>query len=268
MNRLEGKALKAYKSEAWPKFLATVDPDGMPNVVPVLTLKAADPATLIFARMMVWKTLSNFQSTGIATSCCFGPGSNYWRVRLEFVEMAKSGPYLEEFNKMALFRYNAYAGVTDVGVFRVKEVLSPRKMRWAGRLLEMRNVRKAASAVARPIADGGPMPPPVIEHFSRRAALKYTARVDEEGWPAPQPVFSLFPAGASALVFKADDELLPEEGQPMAASSITHKLISYQVKGKYRGRMKVSGKTADVLDVTNVYSASPPLPGKSIYPPE
>lgn len=268
MNRLEGKALKAYKSKVSPKFLATVDSDGIPNVVPVLTLRAADPTTLIFARMMVWKTLSNFESTGIATACCFGPESSYWRVRLDFVEMAKSGPYLDEFNQMALFRYNAYAGATEVGVFRVREVLPPRKLHWARRLMEMRGIRKAAGALARPMADGGPMPPPVIEHFNRCAALKYTACADKEGWPAPQPVFSLFPSGPSALVFKADEELLPVEGQPMAASSITHRLIAYQVKGKYRGRMSISGKTADVLDVTHVYSAGPPLPGKSIYPAE
>jgi len=268
VNRLEGKALKAYKGEAWPKFLATVDPDGIPNVVPVLTLKAADPTTLIFARMMVWKTLSNLKATGVATACCFGPASDYWRVRLEFVEMVESGPYLDEFNRMALFRYNAYAGATEVGVFRVREVSPPRKMRWGRRLMEMRSIRKVAGAAGRPAADGGPMPPPVIEHFNRRLALKYIAWIDEEGWPTPQPVFSLFPCGDSAMVFKADDDMLPEEGRPMAASSITHRLVAYQVKGEYRGRLNVSGRAVDVLDVTHVYSASPPLPGKGIYPPE
>jgi len=267
MKCLEGKALKAYKSETYPKFLATVDKDGVPNVVPVLTLKAADSQTLIFARMMVWKTARNFEETAMATACCFGPGMHYWRVRAEFVEWAKKGPYLEEFNKMAIFRYNAYAGASEVGVFRIKEALEPRKVHWARRRVGARGVRKAAKALSA-TADGGAMPPPVIEHFNNSLAVNYIAHVDDDGWPAPQPVMSLFPAGDSAIVFKADADLLPPEGAVMAASSISRKLIIYQVKGKYRGRVKAAGRDVDVLDVTQVFTASPPLPGKRVYPPE
>jgi len=264
---LEGKALKAYKSEAYPKFLATVDKNGVPNVVPVLTLKAADPRTLIFARFMVWKTAHNLESTGIATACCFGPGAHYMKVRAEFVEFARKGAYLEEFNKMAMFRYNAYAGVTEVGVFRIKEVLEPRKMHWARRLVEMSGIRRAAKALA-PSSDEGPMSPPVVEHFNRLAAAKYIACIDDDGWPAPQPVFSLFPVGKSALAFKTDADLLPREGALIAASAITHQLIAYQVKGKYRGRVKAAGRDVDVIDVNQIFTAGPPLPGKRVYPPE
>ena len=266
MDNLEGKFLKAYKSEAYPKFLASVDADGVPNVVPVLTLKAADPETLVFARMMVWKTAKNMESTRKVTACCYGPGGYYYRVRAEFDGFVKSGPYVEDFNKMAVFRYNSYAGATDVGVFKVKEVLQPRKVGWAKKIIEMRSVRNAARVLAK--ENGSVMPPPVVEHFNRRATVKYLAHVDDEGWPSPYPVFSLFPAGENALVFKAEADLLPDEGALVAASSISHLMIAYQVKGTYRGLEKTGGVEAGVVDVNEVYTASPPLPGKRVYPPE
>jgi len=267
MDKLEGKALKAYKSESYPKFLATVDKNGIPNIVPVLTLQAVDPSTLIFGRLMVWKTAQNLETTRIATACCFGPGAYYWRVRADFVEFAKKGPHIELLNEMSLFRYNAYAGASEAGVFRVKEVLPHRKMNWAAGIIEMMGIHRAAKAIAAS-KNGGPMPPKVIEHFNRRLALKYIAYVNEDGWPEPQPVFSLFPAGAGSLVFKADADLLPPPGTMMAASAINQQLIAYQVKGRYRGREKIAGRDADILDVTEVFTASPPLPGKRVFPPQ
>jgi len=267
VEKLEGKAFKAYKSEAFPKFLATVDKNGVPNIVPVLTLRAFDPETLVFGRLMVWKTAQNLEDTRKATACCFGPGANYWRVRAEFVEFAKKGPIVDAINEMAMFRYNAYAGASEVGVFHVREVLPPRKMHWAAGIIEMRGIHRAAKAIAT-MPNGGPMPPKVVEHFNRRLAIKYIAYINQDGWPEPQPVFSLFPAGDNAIVFKADADLLPPPGTMMAASAINQQLIAYQVKGKYRGREKIQGREADVLDVTEVFTASPPLPGKRVFPPE
>lgn len=266
MDKLDGKALKAYSTEVFPKFLATVDKDGTPNIVPVLTIKAADPQTLVFARMMVWKTAQNLEATGLAASCCYGPGGSYYRVRIKFEGFVKSGPHIDGFNKAAIFRYNAYAGASEVGVFKIQEVLEPRNMNWAKRILEMRSVHKAAKALA--ATNGGQMPPVVVEHFDRRASVKYIAHIDADGWPAPQPVFSLFPAGDKTLVFKSEDDLLPPPGTVMAASAITHQLTAYQVKGKYRGREMIAGTVADILDVDYVFSASPPLPGKRVFPPE
>ena len=61
---------------------------------------------------------------------------------------------------------------------------------------------------------------------------------------------------------------MPDAGSRMAASVITQQLVSYQVKGKYRGREKVGGVEVDVIDIDEVFSAGPPLPGKRVYPPE
>jgi hypothetical protein len=126
MDKLTGKAKKIFNAGYFPKFLATVDGEGVPNIVPVLTLKAADETTLIFARFMVWKTARNLESTRKLVVSCIGPGLSVWSLKGEFVEFVKHGPYLKEFNETFLFRYNAYAGVNEVGVIRVVGVMPPR----------------------------------------------------------------------------------------------------------------------------------------------
>ena len=45
---LTGKLKEALAGEMTPKFLATIGAEGVPNVVPVTSIDAADERTLIF----------------------------------------------------------------------------------------------------------------------------------------------------------------------------------------------------------------------------
>lgn len=263
MDKLDGKAMKVFKREYFPKFLATVDADGSPNVVPVLTMRAADETTLIFARFMVWKTARNLEATRKATIACIGPSLYIWTVKADFVEFIKQGPYLEEFNETALFRYNAYAGVNEVGVLRVKEVLPPKPVRWLKTLMAQRSVAGVATRAAAQDRVG-PMPLQVVRQFRKKGALKYIAHVGADGYPIPRPALAMFPVMRKTLALDDIAGEAMDPGTRVAASAITKDLIAYQVKGRYEGLKNFNGASLGAIDVEEVFTASPPLPGKRI----
>ena len=61
-NGLDAAAIRAFSGPRVPKFLATRDAEGVPNVVPVLSLEAVDERTIIFGEMMIWKTRRNLEA--------------------------------------------------------------------------------------------------------------------------------------------------------------------------------------------------------------
>lgn len=263
MDKLDEKAYKVFKSGLYPKFLATVDEAGVPNIVPVLTLKCADESTLIFARMMVWKTARNLESTGKAAAVCLGPGMSVWSVKGDFVEFARRGDYIEEYQKSFLFRYNAYAGAEQVGVIRIREVLPVQPVRWIKTLSAQRALSKIAEKRFS-AAGKGPMPLQVINQFKRKGALKYIAETGQDGYPAASPALAMFPVGRDKLLVSAHHCVnLPNNGK-VSACVITPDITAYQVKGGWGDKFKSGGVEYREILVEEAYTASPPLPGKKI----
>lgn len=263
MNKLDSKGLKIFKRAWYPKFIATMDEFGTPNVVPVLTTKAADESTLIFARFMIWKTAHNLETTRKTVVACMGPGLSVWRVRGEFLEFVKHGPYVEEFNETFLFRYNAYAGAEQVAVIKITDVLPPVSVQWV-KTVAMANAASKSAASAAALNGIGPMPPQVVDKFNATAALKYIAHVGEDGWPSPRPALAMKASGRKALHYFDPTGEKMNPGSKMAASVITRDLIAYQVKGTFAGNSETSPKNIGVLRVEEAFTASPPLPGKKI----
>ena len=79
----------------------------------------------------------------------------------------------------------------------------------------------------------------------------------------------MFPAGHDSLEFGAGSLRAPDGGRPAlpvraAASVITFDPVAYQVKGTVSRYVNRPGARLARLDVDEVYSASPPLPGKRI----
>ncbi len=136
------------------------------------------------------------------------------------------------------------------------------------------------------------MPQPVIDKFNDPAAVKFLATVGEDGRPNVVYIASLRTADEETLIYadtvgvKTKKNLKP--GSPVAVNVLLkEKSISYQIKGTFLG-FQTSGahfeflnslpefkyntyfgvRAAGVIRVDEVYSASAPLPGRRIVPPE
>jgi hypothetical protein len=107
------------------------------------------------------------------------------------------------------------------------------------------------------------MPVPVREKFARMQAAKFLAFLGPDGYPDVAPALSLTPAGERALVFAGTVDRL-ERGAQVAAAVLTAEPLAYQVKGRFLGTERSLGGPLGVIQVLEVYSASPPLPGERI----
>jgi predicted pyridoxine 5'-phosphate oxidase superfamily flavin-nucleotide-binding protein len=101
------------------KFMATVDENGTPNVVPVLSIMPFGEETLVFVDMMMNKTRKNLLGNGkVAVSVLTKDGIAY-QAKGTFQEFQTSGPLFDMFASHPLLRYNAYSGPRAVGLIHV-----------------------------------------------------------------------------------------------------------------------------------------------------
>jgi predicted pyridoxine 5'-phosphate oxidase superfamily flavin-nucleotide-binding protein len=266
-NVMDEKLIAALAELETPKFLATASADGTPNIVPVISIEAWDPRTIVFGELMIWKTKKNLELNPKVGISVLTENLNCWTMRGVFEGFERTGEKYDRVSMRDMFRYNAYSGLRNVGVIRVEEVRRVRGMLAPARIAEI--ALAAASAIGIKYEHTGPMPPQVTEKFSRLKAAKYISYVDRDGYPLALPAPSLFPSGHNALEIGAGalrdfDGVTPDPPVRVAASVITFDPVAYQVKGAINGYENRLGAKIARIDVEEVYSASPILPGKRI----
>jgi hypothetical protein len=255
-------ARKAFKGQQYIKFLATIDPAGVPNVAAILSARMIDDETIVFVRFMAWKTAHNLEATRFASFGCIGPRGRAYLAAGEFAGWETTGPLIEQFSTEAMYRYNAYMGATHIGVVKISGV----EELPAGLIGPAFRARRRAARVDGP----GPMAAPVQEKWRRVLAAKCLA-MTEAGRPLALPTLGLSPAGPDRLRFEIPVAIGSGHpftrlaaGAPLAAAVFCTDPSAFQVKGKFSG----SDGRVGTMTVTEVYAASPPIPGKRIYPPE
>jgi hypothetical protein len=268
-DKLSAEAMRALSGGRTPKFLATRSTDGIPNVVPVLSLEAADEGTIIFGEMMIWKTRRNLETDPRVAIMVLTPDLRGWTIRGQFVEFQRSGPHFDHIMASENVRYNAYGGIRSAGVIRVLGVTRAFKLSQGGLLLDTVRSRWLARRLSRDGPAEGVMPVQVSEKFSRLRAAKALAFLDASGHPDCLAALPLVPAGPAKLVFGGAagdlDGLAP--GSPVAAAVLSLEPVAYQVKGQFAGLRPCLGRRLGVIHVRESYSASPPLPGQRLPGP-
>jgi uncharacterized protein len=104
------------------KMLATVSPDGIPNVVPVWSIFPVDPETIAFAEMFIIKTKENLQKNKkVAIAVFKGPMTGY-QVKGTFQEFQTSGPIFDSFSKKIMEARKMQ--IKSVGIIKIDAVYS------------------------------------------------------------------------------------------------------------------------------------------------
>jgi len=265
-DKLSAAAMRALAGARTPKFLATRSADGIPNVVPVLSLEPADEHTIIFGEMMIWKTRRNLEGDPRVAVMVLAPDLRGWTIRGQFVEFQRSGPYFDHIMASENIRYNAYSGIRSAGVIRVLAVTRAFKLSQGGLLLDTARSRWLARRLSRDGPAEEAMPVQVREKFSRLRAAKALAFLDASGHPDCLAALPLVPTGPARLVFGGAAEDLDglAPGSPIAAAVLTLEPVAYQVKGEFASLRPSLGRRLGVIDVREAYSACPPLPGQRL----
>ncbi len=248
--------LEALRGDMTPKFLATRSAQGIPNVVPCISLQPADdpPDTLFFGNFLLRKSIRNLQQDTRVGILVITPELRGWMMEADFVEFQRTGAFVERQMSGPLLRYNAYTGIRNAGILTARSVqgefaitkLQVAKDYALTRLVALR--RRAAGATV--------MPLPVRQEFAKMAAVKVLAWIGEDGYPAVVPMLSLQPAGENTLVCRRGQLPVPPDGATVATNILTFEAVSYQAKGEW----SLQGSVGKVR-VGEVYAGGPPYPG-------
>jgi hypothetical protein len=265
----DANLLKALAGEMTPKFLATRSSDGIPNIVPCTSIMPADdaPDRLIFGNFLLRKSVNNLDADARVGIIVMTTDLEGWVLQGDFAGWQRTGPYVERIMSTDLLRYNAYTGIRNAGIIEVRKVLRhfriPKTRVLADYLL--------AKALARPPALDGRhtrLPLVVQRSFQPMTALRVLACLDADGYPLALPALSLQPAGESAMVCRIDpnaEELVElPAGAPVAANLLTLDVVSFQVKGEWRGCRRTLGAPIGTMAVQEVYAGGPPIPGRRV----
>ncbi len=276
---LTEKQATVLAGEMQPKFLASVNRAGEPNVVPVLSLCPYEPGVAAFAEFMLWKSKANLKETGQAALLALDAKLNFVAARGVFRGFVTSGPIFDAMANQAMFRYNPYNGIRGAGTIGLEALDAEGRIPMSAILmahLKARRLAKALSSAATAESAGASpgkkapaaptMPRQVIDKFGRLKALKAVA------WPVAggdgsrgvrvRPTAGVAPAGRSRLVI-ADEAVaraVPDRSR-VAVAVITLEPVAYQVKGTahhWRGSL--------LIDVSESYTAGPPVPGQACTP--
>jgi hypothetical protein len=261
---LPSELREALSGETTPKFLGTVDLRGQPNCVPVTTITPYDEETLVFGEFMLNKTRRNLMecaNVGIATMT---ETFETWALTGTFLGFETQGKHVDFINGSRLFRYNAYTSIRAAGIIRVDEVSPKRALDKRRLLCGFARVGVGRLFMRTAAGTAAVMPGRVMEKFSRLSAVRALTYLDGPGRPKTFAMMVCVPAGPGRLLlcdslFKAREPSIPNGGA-VAVCVITRDPIAYQVKGRYLGRRGGIG----VVDVTECYSASPPLVGERL----
>jgi hypothetical protein len=255
--------ISALGGEMIPKFLATRSPEGIPNVVPCISMRPAEDQedTLFFGNFLLRKSIKNLQGDCRVGILVVTPDLQGWILKGDFIEFQNTGPYVDRQKSSSLLRYNAYTGVRNAGLIRLLSLegtfaiskLRVLKDYWLARLaaIGQGHDRKILPR------NGLIIPLAVKLEFARMAAVKVLAWLGPEGYPQVIPSLSLQPAGQKKLAcWKKAAFRSPAARALVAANILTAEAISYQAKGRWE-----ESKRLGILQVEEIYAGGPPYPG-------
>jgi hypothetical protein len=261
--------IQAHTVDMKVGLVATVNPQGLPHVTLISTLRGYAPDKMVWGQFSEGMSKQNILQNPKAGWLILTLDKNIWRGKATFTHTATSGPEYEFFNNTPLFRYNAYFGIHRVYYMDLVEQSGKQA-------LPMNNVVLAEikSIVAKTVspARGGAE---IINPWTRKLVdkldnLKFVAYVDGDGFPVIVPAIQTQTDGKSRLIFSfgafgADLRRIPT-GSPLAFFGMSMRMEDVLIRGKYLGARRRGGLLCGALQADWVYSPMPPVAGQ-VYPP-
>jgi len=256
---------EALSGEMTPKFVATVDPEGKPNLVLIVSLKPEGDDRMVYGDFLMNKTAKNIEKNQKLGVFVITEDLQWWYMKADHLEFQTAGPIVDKINDGDFFRYNAYMSVRRAGIVGLKEIAAEGKV---GKLAMATDFGLTSLSKKSGTPEQNKLSHPVYEKLARLQAVKILSYVGEDGYPVCLPIQSAQPASKSLLAFGAlsapDSILSIPENTFCTVNVLTDDPVSYQVKGPFLGFSKgLFGKTGTIR-IEEVWNASPPLAGERI----
>lgn len=269
MNLFTEQDIRDLDVELKVGLLATVNPQGEPHLTMLSSIRPFAPDKLVWGQFTEGLSKEYILDNPQCGFLIMSLDKQLWMGKARYTHKSKQGPEMENYNNLAMFRYNAYFGVHTAYYM---DLVSQ-----SGRLaLPMGNVIFAAikTIIARSLAKKETQPkvlnPWIHGLFNKLDNLKFISYVGSDGFPVVLPVIQTQALDAKRLVFALgafSEELrkIPS-GVRMAVFGMSFDMETVLMRGEYAGIQRVAGIPSGVVTVDWVYNSMPPV-SQQIYPP-
>jgi hypothetical protein len=260
--------IRAFEPELKIGLLATVNPDGLPHLTLLSSIKASGAHQVTFGQFIEGFSKQHVRQNPKTAWLIMTLDKNLWRGQATFTHTANSGPDYDFYNNTPMFRYNAYFGIhtvfyLDLVEFHGKEPLPMQSIISASLqtiLAKVFHLRRPSHAVLNPWTR---------QLLGKLGNLKFLAYIRTDGYPEIIPVLQLQPLDRQRVVFAASpytaDLAAIPQGASLAVFGMTLDMEDVLLRGEYQGLHRIAGIPCGVVDINWVYNSMPPKP-MQIYP--
>lgn len=269
MNLFTEQDIRDLDVELKVGLLATVTPQGEPHLTMLSSIRPYAPDKLVWGQFTEGLSKAYILENPQCGFLIMSLDKQLWMGKARYTHKSKQGPEMENYNNLAMFRYNAYFGVHTAYYM---DLVSQ-----SGRMaLPMGNVIFAAikTILARSLAKKKSEPKVLNSWihglFNKLDNLKFISYVDVDGFPVVLPVIQTQALDANRVVFALgafSEELrkIPA-GVRMAVFGMSFSMETVLMRGTYSGIQPVAGIPSGVVSIDWVYNSMPPVP-QQVYPP-
>lgn len=260
--------IHAFEPELKIGLLATINPQGLPHITLLSTLKASGPNQVTFGQFTEGFSKQNIRQDPKVAWLIMTLDKNLWRGRATFTHTANAGADYDFYNNTPMFRYNAYFGIHTVYSMDLVDF-------YGRQPLPMRDIviSSLQTILARTLHLRRPSHA-VLNSWTRQLLgklgnLKFVAYVRTDSYPEIIPVLQLQPLDRQRVVFAAspyaaDLAAIPKEAA-LAVFGMSLDMEDVLLRGQFLGIRRIAGISCGVVDVDWVYNPMPPKP-QQIYP--
>ena len=250
-------------------LLATVNPEELPHLTLISSLRANTPTQMIWGQFVEGMSKQYVRQNPRVGFLIMTLDKNLWRGKATFTHTAQQGPEFEWYNNTPMFRYNAYFGVhtvyyLDLVAHSGKQALP------MGQVVFAAVQTMVARALSRKRDDESVLNTWTQGLMNKLDNLKFLAYVAADGYPVVIPAIQAQAAGGEYIIFSsgafgADLEAIPE-GVTVAVFGMSLQMEDVLMRGEYQGIRRLGGVRCGSVRVDWVYNPMPPKP-QQIYPP-
>ena len=245
-------------------LLATINHEGLPHITLLSSLQAVSPTRLTFGQFIEGLSKSFVRENPRTGFLVMTLQREVWRGKARFSHTAQRGPEFDDYNRVPMFRYNAYLGIHTVYYLDLVEQ-GGREGLPMGSIVSAALATSAARLFSRHAGGENALNPWTRRLFNGMGNPKFISWLGTDGYPRIVPVFQAQAAAAGRIIFSIrayGDELeaIPR-GAPVAAFGMTLSMEDVLARGTFRGIRRIGPSRCGILDVDWVYNPMPPLPG-------
>ncbi len=269
MNLFTEQDIRDLDVELKVGILATVNPQGEPHLTMLSSIRPYAPDKL------VWGQFTEGLSKGYVLDnpkCGFlimSLDKQLWMGKARYTHNLKQGPEMENYNNLAMFRYNAYFGVHTAHYMDLVNQ-SGRQALPMGQVIFAAVKTILARTLAKKHAQPKVLNTWIHGLFNKLDNLKFISYMDADGFPVVLPVIQAQALDSQRVVFALgaySQELrkIPA-GVRMAVFGMSFDMETVLMRGDFAGIHPVAGIPSGVVTIDWVYNSMPPV-AQQIYPP-